>query len=134
VHTIKINSKEKEEMIEITNQLKDFVKQGFVSEGICYIYTPHTTAAVTINENADPMVIKDIIRGLKNFQFENMRFNHREGNSPAHIKSSLIGCSAFIIINNGTLQLGTWQGVFFCEFDGPRSRKVLVEIKGQNKE
>ncbi len=129
MHTLKINSREKEEMIEITDQLRDLIKQGNVSEGVCFIYTPHTTAAVTINENADPTVIQDILKGLKNFNLETTRFAHREGNSAAHIKSSLIGCSAFIIIDRGMLQLGMWQGVFFCEFDGPRSRKVLVEIK-----
>ncbi len=128
MHTITIGSRKKEEMIEITNQINDIVRHNAASKGICFIYTPHTTAAITINENADPDVAVDILKGLKGLQLENASFNHSEGNSPSHIKSSLIGCSAFVIIDNHELQLGTWQGIYLCEFDGPRSRKVFIEI------
>jgi len=130
MHSFTLKSSAREEIIEITSQVNDIVRRSAVTEGICFIYAPHTTAAVTINENADPTVIKDIIKGLSNFKLENVHFSHTEGNSPAHIKSSIIGCSTFIIINNGALHLGTWQGIFFCEFDGPRTRKVQVKIIG----
>ena len=126
-----VKSSAREEIIDITPQIRDAVSRSGVTEGICFIYTPHTTAAITINENADPDVITDILKGLKHFQFESVSFKHREGNSPAHVKSSLIGCSTFVFVQNKTLQLGTWQGIFFCEFDGPRTRKVQVKIISQ---
>jgi secondary thiamine-phosphate synthase enzyme len=94
------------------------------------VYVPHTTAAVTINENADPAVSQDILLGLSHMKLESLHFAHLEGNSPAHIKSSLIGCSVSVIVEKGRLQLGTWQGIFFCEFDGPRTRKVMVQCIG----
>ena len=131
MHSFTLKSSAREEIIEITSQVNDIVRRSTVTEGICCVYAPHTTAAVTINENADPTVVKDIIKGLSNFKLEHVNFSHMEGNSPAHIKSTIIGCSTFIIIDNGALQLGTWQGIFFCEFDGPRSRKVQVKIIGQ---
>ncbi len=99
------------------------------SSALCFIYTPHTTAAITINENADPTVPADIIKGLLILKLESVSYRHMEGNSSSHIKSSLFGCSETVIIEDGELQLGTWQGIFFCEFDGPRTRKVLVSIK-----
>lgn len=117
-----------EELIDITNQVQNSVSRSQVSEGICLIYTPHTTAAITINENADPAVRKDIIQGLRHLKFEQVPFSHSEGNSHAHLKSSLIGCSETVIIQNGRLCLGTWQGVYFCEFDGPRTRTVQLKI------
>jgi secondary thiamine-phosphate synthase enzyme len=131
MHSFTLKSSAREEIIEITSQVNDIVRRSTVTEGICFVYAPHTTAAVTINENADPTVVKDIIKGLSNFKLEKINFSHMEGNSPAHIKSTIIGCSTFIIIDNGALQLGTWQGIFFCEFDGPRSRKVQLKIIGQ---
>jgi secondary thiamine-phosphate synthase enzyme len=97
-------------------------------EGVCFVFVPHTTAAVTINENADPSVIQDIVMELnKIVPFED-RYRHLEGNSQAHIKSSLVGCSQVVFVESGKLVLGTWQGIFFCEFDGPRTRKVFVRI------
>jgi secondary thiamine-phosphate synthase enzyme len=95
---------------------------------MCYIYTPHTTAAITINENADPDVQSDIVKGINKIVPESLSYDHAEGNSPAHIKSSLFGCSETIFIENGKLILGTWQGIYFCEFDGPRTRKVHIKI------
>jgi secondary thiamine-phosphate synthase enzyme len=130
MHTFTVKSKTKEELIDITSQVQSIVKHHSVNHGVCFIYIPHTTAGVTINENADPTVLKDILKGLGNLNLENTHFSHREGNSPAHIKSSIMGCSVFVYIENGTLQLGTWQGIFLCEFDGPRNREILVKIIG----
>ena len=95
---------------------------------MCYVYVPHTTAAVTINENADPDVVSDIIMGLEAIVPENLSYEHAEGNSTAHIKSSMVGVSEEIFIEDGRLVLGTWQGIYFCEFDGPRSRKAHMKI------
>lgn len=117
-----------EEIIDITHEVKAIVKRSSMTEGVCFIYTPHTTAAITINENADPTVKNDIIKGLKYLDLESVSFSHREGNSPAHIKSSLIGCSETVFIENNQLHLGTWQGIFFCEFDGPRTRTIHIKI------
>jgi len=99
-----------------------------VGEGICHLFIPHTTAAVTINENADPSVTRDILMMLNKLIPSEDDYRHLEGNSPAHIKSSLLGCSETVFVESGKLVLGTWQGIFFCEFDGPRSRKVYVKV------
>ncbi len=128
MNTISVNSGKGEELIDITGDVRNIVKSSGVRDGICIVYTPHTTAAITINENADRCVKSDLLRGLKHLDFEKVRFDHSEGNSPSHLKSSIFGCSETIIINNGSLLLGTWQGIFFCEFDGPRSRKVHIKI------
>jgi secondary thiamine-phosphate synthase enzyme len=127
-HTITVRSNRHEEMIDITSEVQKIAGGSGVSDGVCFVYTPHTTAAVTINENADPSVPADILKGLSHLKLEGVSFSHMEGNSPAHIKSSLIGCSATVFVSQGRLQLGTWQGIFFCEFDGPRSRKVMVKV------
>jgi len=120
----------KEELIDITAKVADGVSKSSIDSGLCVVYVPHTTAAVTINENADPAVSQDILLGLSHMKLESLHFAHLEGNSPAHIKSSLIGCSVSVIVEKGRLQLGTWQGIFFCEFDGPRTRKVTVQCIG----
>lgn len=125
---INIRSTSSEELIDITDQVASAVKELKASEGLCCVYTPHTTAAVTINENADPTVKRDILAGLRSLNLENVHFLHGEGNSAAHIKSSMIGASEIIIIDKGRLQLGTWQGIYFCEFDGPRDRKVYISV------
>ncbi|MGA1869697.1 MAG: secondary thiamine-phosphate synthase enzyme YjbQ [bacterium] len=125
---VSVKSRTHEELIDITHTVNEIVKKSHITKGICYIYTPHTTAAITINENADPDVKNDILRGLSHLKFENVNFLHKEGNSPSHIKSSLFGCSEIVFIDQGKLQLGTWQGVYFCEFDGPRTRKVMVTL------
>lgn len=117
-----------EEMIDITERVVSAVKEMDVGEGLCCIYTPHTTAAVTINENADPSVRRDILAGLRSLDLEKVQYMHGEGNSPAHIKSSLIGASEIVIVDRGRLQLGTWQGIYLCEFDGPRDRKVYISV------
>lgn len=115
-------------MIDISSQVRELVAKSGIKEGLACLYVPHTTAAVTINENADPTVGDDLLDFLnKVVPFEG-NYRHLEGNSAAHIKSSLVGCSVVVPIREGRLLLGTWQGVFFCEFDGPRQRRVIVTI------
>ncbi|MBU4445934.1 MAG: secondary thiamine-phosphate synthase enzyme YjbQ [Candidatus Marinimicrobia bacterium] len=116
------------EMLDITSQVRSALSKSGTQEGVCTVYCPHTTAAITINENADPDVTADIMQKLNRMIPLHENYRHLEGNSDAHIKSSLVGNSAQIIISNGTLQLGTWQGIYFCEFDGPRRRSVWVSI------
>ena len=118
-------------LIDITNRIAAIVRESSVKEGFCIVYIPHTTAAITINENADPSVRDDIVRSLGTIVPEDLPYSHMEGNSPAHLKASLIGSSETILIDKGVLALGTWQGIYFCEFDGPRKRKVIVKtMKG----
>lgn len=121
-------STSKEGMFDITNMVKDALAMSKINDGICVVYTPHTTGAITINENADPDVVKDFLYGLSQTFPQRTEYKHLEGNSPAHLKSSAIGCSETIIIENGKPLLGTWQGIYFCEFDGPRTRKFYVKI------
>jgi len=128
VKQINVVSKKRIELIDITSPVQNIVKRSGVKEGVCYVYVPHTTAAVTINENADPSVINDIQNHLDKLVPSNGSYSHAEGNSDAHIKSSLIGCSKTVLIKDGAVLLGTWQGIFFCEFDGPRNRKVHVTV------
>ncbi len=116
------------ELIDITAQVEKAAGGAEKDEGICYLFNPHTTAALTINEGADPTVRTDIIKALKEIIPFDLNYQHLEGNSPSHILSSLVGCSEIIFVNNGRLQLGTWQKIYFCEFDGPRTRKVNWRI------
>jgi len=116
------------EFIDITRSVQEAVKKTGVKDGICIIFIPHTTAAVTINENADPSVIHDILMELNKIVPFKDQYRHMEGNSPAHIKTSLVGCSEIVFVESGRLALGTWQGIFLCEFDGPRNRKVHVKV------
>ncbi|MGA2782177.1 MAG: secondary thiamine-phosphate synthase enzyme YjbQ [Smithella sp.] len=124
---ISLQTHSRVEMIDITAAIQKAVGDEKIEEGICLVYTPHTTAAVTINENADPDVPRDIISALEKIVPQNANYKHAEGNSPAHIKSSLTGASEMVIIENGRLVLGKWQSIFFCEFDGPRTRKFIVK-------
>lgn len=127
VHEFEVESTKTEQLIDITAQVQEAVLGLKSCDGICLVYTPHTTAAVTINENADPDVSRDILYGLGKIVPEN-GYRHAEGNSGAHIKSTLVGCSVHIAIEKRKLVLGTWQGIYFCEFDGPRHRKVIVKV------
>ena len=117
-----------QQFIDITNKVADEVKNSSVRDGIAVIYVPHTTAGVTINENADPDVVRDIISALDKTYSVNGGYLHAEGNAHAHIKASLMGSSCTVIIQDGKLLLGTWQGIFFCEFDGPRNREFYVKV------
>ncbi|KPJ68727.1 MAG: hypothetical protein AMJ45_01945 [Syntrophobacter sp. DG_60] len=127
VEIININTTKRTQLIDITSQVSETVRKSNIKDGVCVVYVPHTTAAVTINENADPNVREDIINIIDHIVPWQYDYKHLEGNSPAHIKATLIGPSVTIFIENTHLSLGTWQGVFFCEFDGPRSRRVLVK-------
>ena len=118
-----------EGFIDITGQVRKIVASGNVQNGLCQIFVPHTTAGVTINENADPDVVTDMLAALGKM-VPDLHYRHSEGNSPAHVKSSLVGCSITVPIAEGRLCLGTWQGIYFCEFDGPRTRKVWVQLVG----
>ncbi len=122
--TITVHTSARIEMIDITAQINQAVSKSGLRQGVCYLYNPHTTSALTINEGADPDVQGDITAAIRRIVPEDFPYKHLEGNSPAHIMTSLFGSSETIFIDNGSLQLGTWQRVFFCEFDGPRSRKV----------
>jgi len=130
--TFSISTKQRNQMIDITGQVRSFVSQSGITNGDAIVYCPHTTAAITINENADPSVPHDILLTLEELlPHHRPGYRHSEGNSDAHCKSSLLGCSEQILIKDKSLDLGTWQGIFFCEFDGPRSRKVMLQIRGE---
>jgi secondary thiamine-phosphate synthase enzyme len=116
------------QFVDITSQVQSTVSESKIVNGVVIVYIPHTTAGITINENADPSVQSDIIAHLDEMVPQSGKFRHAEGNSPAHIKSSMMGSSVTIFIDDGKLSLGTWQGIYFCEFDGPRTRKVWVKI------
>jgi secondary thiamine-phosphate synthase enzyme len=128
MQTFQVRTTAQSEFIDITRSVQEAIRKTGVGDGICIIFVPHTTAAVTINENADPSVVHDMIMALnKTVPFQE-QYRHIEGNSPAHIKASLVGCSQIVFVQSGKLILGTWQGIFFCEFDGPRDRKVYVKV------
>jgi len=124
--TVRTNSRC--EMIDITDKVATLVRESGLRDGICHVFVPHTTAAVTINENADPDVPRDILDSLDRIVPLSNRYRHAEGNAAAHVKASLLGASQTVFVENGRLVLGTWQSLFFCEFDGPRTREVLVGL------
>jgi len=126
--TISIRTSKRNDLVDITDEVRRLVRESGVKEGICVLFCPHTTAGLTINENADPSVRLDISDHLSELVPERKIYKHLEGNADSHIKSVLVGQSLSLIIENGDIVLGTWQGVFFCEFDGPRNRKILVKI------
>jgi secondary thiamine-phosphate synthase enzyme len=128
VKYINVKSKARNELIDITDMVQDVVKEASIVKGICFLFVPHTTAGITINEGADPSVQRDIMNSLNRLIPHEMSYFHREGNADAHIKSTLVGTSVYVIIEDGKLLLGTWQSVFFCEFDGPRHRRVAVRF------
>ena len=127
-YRVDIKTKSKVEFQDITPEVKDIVGSSGVQSGICHIFVPHTTAGVTVNEHADPSVTEDIAAQLEALVPQNNNYRHLEGNAPAHIKASLMGSSQALFIEDGKLVLGTWQGIFFCEFDGPRNRTLLIKI------
>jgi secondary thiamine-phosphate synthase enzyme len=126
--TFSVSTGSRMEFVDITSQMQKEVVQSGIRDAICYIYNPHTTAGLTINEGADPAVQDDIVAVLKKVIPIDHPYKHMEGNSPAHIMASLMGSSVTVFIENGRLVLGTWQKIFFCEFDGPRSRKVIWKL------
>lgn len=126
---MRIKTEKRNQLKDITSDIISIVAESGVDEGECHIFVPHTTAAVTINEKADPAVADDISRTLERIVPEGWDYGHSEGNSDSHIKSSLVGASEFVLIEGGRPVLGTWQAVFFCEFDGPRNRRYIVRVK-----
>jgi len=128
IHTLSIPTRSRTVMVDITGRIQELVRDSGVTEGVCHIFEAHTTAGLTINENADPSVQADILMVLNKVISDGEAYRHLEGNSPAHIKASLMGASLTVLVSDGRLLLGTWQGVFLCEFDGPRTRKVQINI------
>ncbi len=128
IEYITIQSSTRTELIDITSKVQKAIRQNNTKNGVCYVYVPHTTAAVTINEGADPAVRHDILSTLNRLVPEDLHYTHMEGNADAHVKASLIGPSAVVLLEEGSLKLGTWQAIFFCEFDGPRQRRVTLKI------
>ena len=126
--TISVQSQQTNEMIEVTDHVQQEIAASGVTDGIVHLFTPHTTAAITINENADPDVTHDILKILNRMVPLEGGYRHAEGNSAAHVKSSMFGCSETIPLENGQLALGIWQGIYFCEFDGPRRRQLQIRI------
>ncbi len=123
-----VNTTQHMHLVDITGKVQNLVAESGIQEGVCLLFNPHTTAGLTINEGADPDVRTDIIKGFREFVPIEYPFKHLEGNSPSHIMASLMGATLTILISEGRLQLGTWQALYFCEFDGPRSRKVHYRI------
>jgi secondary thiamine-phosphate synthase enzyme len=127
-HTLTVRTGSRTEFLDLTGQIQEVVRKSGVQEGLCHLFVPHTTAAVTINENADPSVKADILMVLNKIIDDKEPYRHLEGNSPAHIKASLIGPQLTLLVSGGRLVLGTWQGIYFCEFDGPRSRRLHLKV------
>jgi len=125
---INVKSRTRNEFVDITDKIQELVKEEGITSGICYIYVPHTTAGITINEGADTSVQRDIQTALTTLVPFEADYSHREGNADAHIKSTLVGVSKAVFIDEGKLLLGTWQAIYFCEFDGPRHRRVAVKM------
>jgi secondary thiamine-phosphate synthase enzyme len=128
--TLTIRSNQREEMIDVTDRIQDAISVMDFEDGICTIYCPHTTSGLTINEGADPMVCKDILDHLSKLVPQRGNYRHIEGNSDAHIKVAALGSSQAVLVNGGRLCLGTWQRIFFCEFDGPRTRNLWIQALG----
>jgi len=130
--TFDVRTHDRSELLDITSQVASAVRDSGIREGAAVVYVPHTTAGLTVNENADPDVVHDVLAALdKAVPWRQSFYRHSEGNSAAHVKSSIVGCSRTIPVTGGRMTLGTWQAVFFCEFDGPRSRRVVVTVIGQ---
>jgi len=125
---IRISTTSRTELLDVTSEVQKAVAESGVRDGVCHVYVPHTTAGITINENADPSVRQDILMELDKIVPFQDNYRHLEGNAAAHIKASMVGSSQTILVEAGKLLLGTWQGIFFCEFDGPRSRRVITRV------
>jgi secondary thiamine-phosphate synthase enzyme len=130
VKTLSVATRSRQEIQDVTGEVERAVAASGVVSGLCHLYVPHTTAGIAINENADPDVKRDILLALDKLVPDDPEFRHGEGNSCAHIKSILTGCSQTLLVEDGSLELGSWGGVYFCEFDGPRRRKLLVRCQG----
>ncbi|MFC1954821.1 secondary thiamine-phosphate synthase enzyme YjbQ [Chloroflexota bacterium] len=127
MYRINLHTTAKVEFQDITTKISEILTNSGVENGICHIFVPHTTAGITINEHADPSVVEDITNHLDIMVPQHTKYGHLEGNSPAHIKATIMGNSQVLLVENGKLVLGTWQGIFFCEFDGPRNRSIIIK-------
>ncbi len=128
MHVISVKTNKRSEMVDITEMVQKKVTEAGINDGVCICYVPHTTAGITINEGADPAVCEDIVLKLDELVPRSAHYRHLEGNADSHIKASLIGSSVTVIVEKGRVVLGTWQRIFFCEFDGPRTRKIWVKF------
>lgn len=128
IKQLRVKTNSRTELVDITQGVQRLVAESSVRSGVCYIYVPHTTSGITINENTDPNVGRDILKELNKVIPFDDDYGHGEGNSAAHIKSTIVGMSKSVLVEDGRLALGTWQAVFFCEFDGPRDRRVYVKV------
>lgn len=127
-YTLQVRTERREQFVDITREVQRIVTQSGVQSGLCHVFVPHTTAGVTIQENADPDVVRDILVTLARLVPRTGDYRHAEGNSDAHVKAAALGSSQFVPVDGGRLVLGTWQGIYFCEFDGPRTRRVIVTL------
>ena len=127
VQKLAVSTRQREELVDVTRQVQDAVHELGLEEGVVTLFVPHTTAGLTINEDADPSVVVDVLEGLRRIAPRSADYRHAEGNSDAHIKSSLVGPSLQVMVDGGKLMLGTWQAIYFCEFDGPRRRQLWVQ-------
>lgn len=125
-----LSTTQRDGMYNITRNVKAVIEESGIRSGLCVIYCPHTTAGITINENSDPDVVRDLLLGMDQAFPDRPEFRHKEGNSRAHLKSSVIGASQVLIVENGKPFLGVWQGIYFCEFDGPRDRRYFIKVIG----
>jgi secondary thiamine-phosphate synthase enzyme len=130
LQTLTVRTSSRNEFLDLTREIQAAVLESGVREGLCHLFVPHTTAALTINENADPSVKSDILMVLNKIISDQEPYRHLEGNSPAHIKASLLGPQLTLMVSSGRLVLGTWQGIYFCEFDGPRTRRLHLKVMG----
>ena len=128
IRQLRVQTKSKTELVDITQGIQRLVTESGIRSGVCYVYVPHTTSGITINENTDPNVGRDILKELNKVIPFDDQYSHNEGNSAAHIKSTLVGVSKAVMVEEGRLALGTWQAIFYCEFDGPRDRRVFVKV------
>jgi len=130
LHELSVRTSQHRDFVDVTERVEQLIRASNVDDGICVVYSPHTTAAITINENADPDVVSDLLGAYADIVGDERRFKHAEGNSGAHALSSLVGPSVTLPIHNGRLSLGRWQAIYFCEFDGPRQRSLQVQVLG----
>ncbi|NTW58427.1 MAG: YjbQ family protein [Nitrospirae bacterium] len=128
IRQLRVQTKSRTELVDITQGVQRLVTESGIRSGVCYVYVPHTTSGITVNENTDPNVGRDILKELNKVIPFDDQYSHNEGNSAAHIKSTLVGVSKAVMVEEGRLALGTWQAIFYCEFDGPRDRRVFVKV------
>ncbi len=131
METLTVRTQAHAQLVDVTEDVQAVIQRSGVQSGVAWLHVPHTTAAITINENADPSVVHDVLADLERIApWRQGYYQHGEGNSAAHLKSSLVGCDQSVLVEDGSLVLGTWQGIYFCEFDGPRTRRLLVQVMG----